>query len=225
MAVAVAVPEALVRGVGVRSDGGLDPAALDSISDLVERADVILVGPGLVGKDSACAFTQRLLARVEVPVVLDAVAMSAVTEDVSVLHHLEARAVLTPNNSELALTLGLDTDEVESDPAAATLALARQARATVTGGGERSHTASPDGEQWYDEAGGSGLGVSGSGDVKAGVVAGLLARGATPPQAAAWGTYLHGTAGDRLAAGVGKLGYLARELPAQIPLVLSELEA
>jgi NAD(P)H-hydrate repair Nnr-like enzyme with NAD(P)H-hydrate dehydratase domain len=65
--------------------------------------------------------------------------------------------------------------------------------------------------------------VSGSGDVQAGIVAGLVARGADPARAAVWGSYVHGRAGERLAAEIGPVGSLARELARQIPLVLTEI--
>ena len=68
-----------------------------------------------------------------------------------------------------------------------------------------------------------GLGVSGSGDVQAGIVTGLLARGADPVQAAVWGAFLHARPGERLAASVGAVGYLASELLGEVPRVLSEL--
>ena len=69
----------------------------------------------------------------------------------------------------------------------------------------------------------AGLGVSGSGDVRAGITAGLLARGADPAQAAVWAAFLHGRCGERLASSVGRLGFLARELPPEIPRVLAEI--
>jgi NAD(P)H-hydrate repair Nnr-like enzyme with NAD(P)H-hydrate dehydratase domain len=59
--------------------------------------------------------------------------------------------------------------------------------------------------------------------VQAGVVAGLLARGAEPAQAAVWGAYLHARAGERLASSVGRVGFLARELAPEVPPVLAEL--
>ena len=83
----------------------------------------------------------------------------------------------------------------------------------------------PAGDRWLVPAGHSGLGTSGSGDVLAGALVGLLARGVEPAQAACWATYLHAAAGDRLAARVGSLGFLARELLDQLPLVLTELQA
>jgi len=60
---------------------------------------------------------------------------------------------------------------------------------------------------WQDESGNAGLGVSGSGDVRAGITAGLLARGAEPAQAAVWAAFLHGRAGERLASSIGPLGF------------------
>jgi len=67
-----------------------------------------------------------------------------------------------------------------------------------------------------------GLATAGSGDVLAGIIAGLLARGADPLGAALWGVHLHREAGARLARNIGPLGYLARELLPEIPRVLNE---
>ncbi len=53
---------------------------------------------------------------------------------------------------------------------------------------------------------------------------GLLARGASPAQAAVWGAFLHGRSGELAAAGIGAVGYLAREVPAYVPVALSELD-
>ncbi|MPZ97173.1 MAG: hypothetical protein GEU96_20235 [Propionibacteriales bacterium] len=81
----------------------------------------------------------------------------------------------------------------------------------------------PDGRARVFQGGGPGLGVSGSGDVQAGIVAGLLARGAAPDQAAVWAAYIHGRAGERLAAATGVVGALAREQFDQVPRVLAEI--
>jgi NAD(P)H-hydrate repair Nnr-like enzyme with NAD(P)H-hydrate dehydratase domain len=69
----------------------------------------------------------------------------------------------------------------------------------------------------------AGLGTSGSGDVLAGIIVGLAARGAPLEQAAVWGVALHARAGQALAERLGPIGYLARELPAQIPMLLDQL--
>jgi NAD(P)H-hydrate repair Nnr-like enzyme with NAD(P)H-hydrate dehydratase domain len=126
---------------------------------------------------------------------------------------------------ELAHSLDLDSAKVEGELSKSALSLAISAAAVVVCGGEETVVAAPDGQEWRVQAGNRGLAVSGSGDVQAGIIVGLCARGATPAQAATWGAHLHGRAGDRLAASVGRLGYLARELPAEIPLILMEIEA
>ena len=64
---------------------------------------------------------------------------------------------------------------------------------------------------------------SGSGDVQGRLVAGLLARGAEPAQVAVWGGWLHGTAGDRLAASAGPVGFLVREPAPLVPGLVAEV--
>jgi ADP-dependent NAD(P)H-hydrate dehydratase len=221
--VAVALPEALVRPLP-ETRGVLGPDAAEAILELADGASSVLLGPGMMDLEATRALMAAVVPRLRGPVVIDALALAYVTQDHSALHHLEGRAVLTPNRKELALTLGVDREEVEADPAGTTLALARSTRVTVTSGGPVSWTATPEGELWSDETGGFGLGVSGSGDVLAGVVCGLTARGATPAQAAVWGNHLHGRAGDRLAAAINRVGFLAREIPAEVPRVLAEIE-
>jgi ADP-dependent NAD(P)H-hydrate dehydratase len=81
----------------------------------------------------------------------------------------------------------------------------------------------PDGEACLSENGTVGLGTSGSGDTLAGIIAGLLARGAPAYCATVWAVYLHGEAGRRLAERYGTFGLLAREIPGEIPAIMNEL--
>ena len=108
------------------------------------------------------------------------------------------------------------------DPVPVAEAIARGLSAVVT---YNCVIASPELRTWQVPTGHAGLGTSGSGDVLAGAIVGLLARGCEPAQAAVWATYLHATAGDRLAPRVGRLGFLARELLDELPAILTEVEA
>jgi hydroxyethylthiazole kinase-like uncharacterized protein yjeF len=220
---AMALPEALVQGLPETDGGAVRAEAADVVRDLAASADAVLLGPGMVDAEETQGFGDRLLPHLRGPVALDALGLASVTADVGCLRHLEARVVLTPNPSELSIALHTDEQAIEDDPASAALELAGRARAAVGLGGATSWIAAPDQRLWRDENGGAGLGVSGSGDVRAGIVAGLLARGAEPVQAAVWGAHLHGRAGERLAAQVGRLGFLARELPVQVPAVIDEI--
>jgi hydroxyethylthiazole kinase-like uncharacterized protein yjeF len=223
-AVSVAVPEAMVLPLPETADGEIDPSAAGAVLDLAGDCAAVLLGPGLMDPDNAEALLAGLVPKLSCTVVVDAVGMAYLTAHPEGLGHLQGRAVLTPNQTELAITLGMDKDEVDADPVRAIVRLATTTGATVVSGSATSWVASPEGEVWVIDTGGPGLGVSGSGDVKSGIITGLCARGCPPEQAAVWGTYVHGRAGDRLAASIGRLGFLARELPREVPAALAELE-
>jgi ADP-dependent NAD(P)H-hydrate dehydratase len=220
---AVAVPEAAVVALPHGPGDDIDPSAADVLEDRLESADVVVAGSGVADPGAAVALLSAVAPRLRSTLVLDALGSAYLTEHPEGLHHLEGRAVLTVNPSELAHTAHCDVEEVEDDPSAAAARVAERSRVVVVCGGTSKHVAAPDGRAWLVEGGGPGLGVSGSGDTQAGIVGGLLARGADPCQAAVWGAFVHARVGERLAAEVGILGYLARELPPRVPAVLTEL--
>ena len=226
-ALAVALPEALVVGLPQGPGGDVDPDAADEVVSTASGAAAVLVGPGIRDVDVARELCGRVVPRLDDVgvLVLDAAAHAWVGGSRGALRRTGARALLTPNPTELALTLGVERDAVTADPARHVRELATSEGVVVAAGGEESCTSDAEGRLWVDQSGGAGLGASGSGDVQAGLITGLAARGASPAQAAVWGVHLHGRAGDRLAASVGRLGFLARELGAEVPRVLTEIEA
>lgn len=221
-ALAVAVPESQVLGLDIDADS-IAVGAADDVVERAEAADVVLVGPGFVDPAASTALLERVLPRLTCPVVVDALASAYLTDNPEGLHHLAGAAVLNVNPTELAHTAGLDEEDVLRRPLDAARVVAERSRVVVLCGGGTKYVVTPSGSSWVIEGGGPGLGVSGSGDVQAGIVAGLLARCGDPGQAAVWGGYAHARSGERLAAATGTLGYLARDIPAQVPPVLAEL--
>ena len=218
VALSVALPEAMVLGLGRGDDGSLSPSCVDEVAGSAESAAAVVVGPGLLGQ-SVRPLLEDLLPRLTgSTAVLDAVALTSIAGSPELLAPLDGKVVLTPNSGEMAALLkgegreGQDAARWVADRYGAVVAV-------------RGWVATPGGELWADQAGGIGLGTSGSGDVLAGAVGGLLARGAAPAQAAVWGQYLHAAAGDRLAARVGRVGFLARELLDELPMVLTGLRS
>jgi hydroxyethylthiazole kinase-like uncharacterized protein yjeF len=214
-ALGVAVPEASVVGLpesGATIDGA---AAAAVLAQAVGQADVVLLGPGLDDVDETEALLRGTVDALggDTALVLDAYALSALAR----VPELGRRAaVLTPNTREGAILLGHELGELSGDAAG----IARRYGAVTSLYG---HVATPRGKRWREDGGDTGLGTSGSGDVLAGMVAGLLARGAAPDQAACWAAYGHAAAGQRLAARVGRIGFLARDLVDEVPRVLAEL--
>ena len=147
--------------------------------------------------------------------------------DAALLHALEpvetpraSLPVLLPHAGELSSLLDCSEEEIAADPLHCGRRAAELYGALVLVKGVTSHVVTPDSRAWCFEGGAPGLGVSGSGDVLAGIVCGLLARGAEPLTALLWSVLLHGEAGENLARKVGPLGFLAREIPGELPELL-----
>ncbi|MFL6161387.1 MAG: NAD(P)H-hydrate dehydratase [Jatrophihabitantaceae bacterium] len=223
-AVAAAVPEAGVLWLPENDKQVLDAGAVSSVTDRLPRLSALLVGPGLDDPDGARELLRRLIPELpaQLPVILDAFAIGVLPDlDERARSALRGRLVLTPNDTEVRyLTESADKDGGNDVSLAQLRQVAERYQAVLSCD---NIVVRPDGRAWIVPAGHSGLGTSGSGDVLAGAVTGLIARGAALDQATCWATYLHATAGDRLAAPVGPLGFLAGELLGQLPLILAEL--
>ena len=214
----LAMPEAMVLGLEEARDGGFTRKAIRRIGEEADRSDVVVAGPGMANSAS-CGQLAEVLLRSEASVVLDAALLHGL-EPVGPKHRRGPTPVLLPHAGELASLLGCDESEIESDPVGSGMRAAELHRAIVLVKGVTSHVVTPNGRAWTYKGGAPGLGVSGSGDTLAGIVGGLMARGADPLTALLWAVLLHGEAGEALAAKVGLIGFLAREIPDEIPALL-----
>jgi len=213
---ALAVPEARVIGLPLSSGGGFLARGSDRLVALADAVDAVVLGPGMMNAQGTIGFVRGLLpAFRRSTVVLDAFAMG-------VVRHLclDQPVVMTPHAGEMANLSGLTKEAVCDDPLSTAIAAARLWNACVVLKGACSYIAQPDGTTWRHEGSTPGLATSGSGDTLAGVIGGLAARGLTPAVASAWGVVLHSRAGAALARRHGPLGFLARELPGELPRLI-----
>jgi len=219
MALAVAMPEAMVFGVAEADDGSFAGSAVDPIAEAAAEVDAVVAGPGVKRSDMCKRLADRLLES-DAALALDV----SLLETMEPLHERQlgrsSTPVLLPNAKELASLLDCKPEHVDDDPIGCGIRAAELYRSVVLVKGVTSHVVTPGGECWTYEGGAPGLGVSGSGDVLAGIVGGLLARGAEPLNALLWSVWLHGEAGARLGKKFGPIGFLARELAGEIPALL-----
>jgi hydroxyethylthiazole kinase-like uncharacterized protein yjeF len=224
VALGVACPEARVIALPETRSGELARASSRSLKLDLQRCQALAIGPGMRDEAAVGPLLGLALAHPEGPtVVLDAAALRVLERPPK--RRGRARVIATPHAGEMAQLWGCTRDQVEANP----LELAREAAqtldVTLVLKGTRTVIATPAGDTFVSTNGNPGLGTSGSGDILAGLIAGLAARGAAPAQAAAWAVYLHAAAGDKLARHQGPLGYLARELSAEVPGLLASLSA
>lgn len=214
----VAVPEAgIVTVIGGRGQE-FSAACVNRLREPVRSADAVCVGPGLRAGPVGPAMAMALMeAAPGTGFVIDAAALPSPEDAPRFAAAARGRVVLTPHAGEMAGMLGVSRDRVIGAPLEAARQAADRFRSVVIMKGGTSFMVTPDGLAWRHEGGVVGLGTSGSGDVLAGIVAGLLARGASPLTAAMWGVFLHASAGRELSDSVGPLGFLASELLAVLP--------
>lgn len=218
--VAMSMPEARVLGLVENDQGGFAADALDRLDPVADQIDAILIGPGMQDEAATARLVAGLLKRLEgsgTSIVLDANAMAIVRGDG---FRFSQPVIMTPHAGEMAHLGGASKQAVCEDPDRHAADAAARWNAVVALKGARTLIAGADGERWQHEGGNVGLASSGSGDTLAGIIAGLCARGTTLAQATCWGVALHAAAGAALATRMGLLGYLAREIPAEIPALL-----
>lgn len=220
---AIAMPEAKVMGLPATRAGAIRELGREA-AEAARSAGAVLVGPGMDRSAATRRVATAVLAAACCPVVLDAGAL-----DPAVVPALRRRAraggatILTPHAGEMAGLLGIEERAIAADAQSIARDHAQAWGVVLALKGPTTHVAAPDGRAWVNTAGCAGLGTSGSGDVLAGIVAGLVARGADAAQAATWGVYLHARAGARLSRRLGLVGFLAREIGDEIPALLRTL--
>lgn len=204
--VAAARPELMTEPL--RTEG-----ALRRSLELAGRCDAAVIGPGW-GSEGAAAETARgFVARCPIPLVVDADALNAFAPFAShAWHRRRPSTVLTPHPGEMARLLGRSTADVQADRLDAARELARASGAVVVLKGQRTLVAEPGGRTAVNPTGNPGLAKGGTGDVLAGVIAALLARGCDAWTAATAGVFLHGRAGDLAAARLGQESLLAGDV-------------
>ena len=219
MHLGVLVPEAAMIGLPTDDDGEIAPGAVDVLIDPGGYCDCLLIGPGMVSKQAAAALVEGLFAvlKPEQVAVLDAAAISCSCDLQTIIAGREGRVVMTPHHGEMAGLSGIPADDIAADPVGSALSVARRFNAIIVLKSGDTVIASPDGRALLYTNDCVGLATGGSGDVLAGIMAGLTAQGLDPFAAAAWAVWLHGEAGQRASARIGPIGFLARDLPSEVP--------
>jgi hydroxyethylthiazole kinase-like uncharacterized protein yjeF len=202
---ALAIPEARV-------------APNEECEELASSADAVLVGPGILDAETGEGIMKRIAQCIsgETMLVIDAGALAG-EEYV----RRRPRTIAIPNVVEAAQILDSEPNHVSANPRDALAALVDQLGMTVALRDAVTWIGTPNGERFVDRSGHAALATSGSGDVAAGIIAGLAARGAEPLTAALWGVHTHGRIGERVAARDRGIGALARDFLAEIPATLN----
>ncbi len=203
-----AVTTGLAKGI-------LDKGAFRPALERLERADAVLLGPGLTWEKGPGEVCRRLTEKLTCPLVLDADGINALSGHIDVLDSRQGRlTVLTPHEREF-IRLGAELEGLERTEAARRFAVEHGCVLVLKG--HRTVTALPDGRCFVNTTGNPGMATGGSGDVLAGMILSLLGQGLPAKQAVPWAVCLHGQAGNEAAGRLGEYAMTPVDLIEAIP--------
>ena len=194
--------------------------ALACIEDALQWATVIVVGPGLGVDTVSERMLYELLMNAEVPMVVDADALNILSNNIELLRTSSVQIIMTPHMKEMSRLIQRPVEEIAKNRFAIAREFAKKMQVTLVLKDAKS-IATNGGQQTYmNLAGNNGMSTGGSGDVLAGIIAGMLAGGLTLADAARMGTYVHCRAGDLAAERKGNYAMLASDIISYIGEVM-----
>ena len=184
------------------------------------KVKVIAIGPGLSTGIEITPLVKKLLLAIEVPVVLDADGINAIAKEPQVLTRRRAPTVITPHPGEMAQLLGRGIDKIQKDRKKVAMEVARRFNVVTVLKGYKTVIADPDKNVAVNVTGNPGMASGGCGDVLTGIIAALIGQGVSVFDAARFGAYVHGAAGDLALKEKGELSLCATDLLKKLPEAL-----
>jgi NAD(P)H-hydrate epimerase len=221
--ITTSIPEVITVPLSEVRRGVIGITNFQKIIDDCCWPDVIAVGPGCGVNAEISELIKRLLNESEVPLVIDADGINALSKSLHWLENKKCPVVLTPHVGEMSRLTGLSAEEINADSIGTAIRFSKQWKTVTVLKGARTVVATPEGEVFVNINGNSGMATAGSGDVLTGVITSMIAQGLDPVGAAVLGVYLHGRAGDLMVAERGEHGLLAGDLVFGLTKAIREL--
>ena len=199
----------------------LSEAALQPILSKASQCEVVALGPGISLHPETAVLTGQIVQRLDLPLVLDADALTNLAPQRDILRPDGGAArIITPHPGEMGRLLRMSSDRVQADRIGAACGAASRFRCIVALKGAHTIICAPDEIPRINPTGNPGMASGGTGDVLTGLIAGLMAQGLAPFDAASAAAYVHGLAGDLAAEEETQTALTASELLQRIPQAL-----
>lgn len=214
---AVSILESVFLPLSETSDGKISRTNIPRLLLEAKKSTAVLLGCGLSVCDDTKALVKSFVENCTAPMVLDADALNCIADNPEILKKRKSDIIITPHPGEMGRLCGITAKEVNADRVDVALSFAKKYGIITVLKGSGTIIASPNGQALLNTTGNSGMATGGSGDVLAGMTAGLLAQGKSAFDCAAAAVYLHGLAGDFAAEKLGKISMLPSDIIEFIP--------
>jgi NAD(P)H-hydrate epimerase len=215
--------EVMTEPLDEEEPGFLGRSSFKKIKALMKGKSVVALGPGIATHEDTVKLVHSILKESSLPMVIDADAINALSFDPDLLKGVTVPLVLTPHPGEMARLVGVTSKEIQKDRISIAKKFAQQYGCYLVLKGARSLIAGPDGGACINLSGNAGMASGGMGDVLTGMIAGFIAQGYDTVLATKRAVFLHGLAGDVLAAERGPVGFIAEDLISEMPRLLKAL--
>jgi len=196
----------------------------EEVQELIDWAHVLAMGPGLSTQEETKGLVLKIIESLNKPAVIDADGLNALAGRAETLRKLKTDVVLTPHFGELSRLAGIPIEEISKNRIEVTKHWASQLGVILVLKGSPTVIGDPNGNIYINPTGNAGMATAGAGDVLTGTIAGLMAQGASPLDAAIAGVYLHGLAGDLAREDLGEKGLVAGDLVDYLPEAILRVE-
>jgi NAD(P)H-hydrate epimerase len=220
----IKLTEAMTLPIKETSERAPALSALPEILDFLQGKQVLAMGPGISTGGETAALVKELVRKAGCPMVIDADAITALSDDPSILRKASAPLILTPHPGEMARICHRSVPEIQGSRLESAAGFSAEYGVVLVLKGRRTVIAGPDGELAINSTGNPAMAGGGMGDTLTGIIAGFAAQGFSPFQAACLGVFVHGAAADRAFAGVASRGLLATDMLQEVPPVIGRLE-
>jgi NAD(P)H-hydrate epimerase len=218
------IPEVLTAGFEENDKGEISYKNLTKILELAKNKSILVIGPGLGLSEEVKNLFFDLISELEIPLVIDADALTLLSENPQVLKNYKAPKVLTPHPGEAARLLKISKDEIMKNRLDTAKKISELTDSIVVLKGPHTVVYSSDGRCGISSIDEPGLSQGGQGDILSGLIGAFIAQRYEPFIATCLAVYLHGEAGKYLSQSLGPFGYTATQVADTIPKILMELK-
>ncbi|MBI2167401.1 MAG: NAD(P)H-hydrate dehydratase [Candidatus Omnitrophica bacterium] len=213
-------PEVMVRPFPSTPEGSFSEKGFPEIMKFLKTQDILAFGPGLGRNAATGRLVRRLTSKFPLPVVIDADGINLFKGKTEEFKKRRGETILTPHPGEFVRVFGGKKPRTGRERKERACQTAREFGVFLVLKGHRTVVASPSGKTAVNPTGNPGMATGGTGDVLTGVIAALLGQGMRPFEAARFGVYLHGLAGDLAAREKGEVSLVAGDLVEFLPQAL-----
>ena len=213
----VKLPEVMTLPLPETKKGNISTKAYKNIMDFTKKADIIVIGPGLGQEEPTQKLVQKLINKINKPLILDADGLNAISGHLRSIVNKKCAIIMTPHPGEMARLCGKKIEEIQERRQEAARKFAVRYKVTLVLKGHKTIVADFKNKLYINKTGNPGMSTAGSGDVLTGIIASFLGQGLDAFNAAKAAVYIHGLAGDLAAAEKNQLSLIASDIIDKLP--------